>query len=147
MKTKYELGLKLIDQESLKSYSLDEAINLKEIRIFQTRSGIRPFANWIEFLNDKKTVSRIYARLDRLATGHYGDYKSVRDGVLELRLHFGSGYRIYFAEAGEFIVILLVGGDKASRFKDIALAKKYWKSLRGEQNEQEKDNTEYRELP
>jgi putative addiction module killer protein len=61
--------------------------------------------------------------------GHYGDYKALRDGINELRLHFGSGYRIYFAELNDVIVILLCGGDKRTQKNDVKLAKQYWREL------------------
>ena len=61
--------------------------------------------------------------------GHYGDYKVLGDGISELRLQFGSGYRIYFTEMNDIVVILLCGGDKKSQKKDIAIAKKYLKEL------------------
>lgn len=70
---------------------------------------------------------RILQRLRRVEVGNYGDYKSLKDGVFELRLMFGSGYRIYFAEQGETVVILLCGGDKSTQPKDIESAKNYWK--------------------
>jgi putative addiction module killer protein len=73
--------------------------------------------------------------LDRVEIGNYGDYKALGDGVYELKLHFGSGYRVYFAEDGDIIVILLCGGDKSSQSKDIEVAKAYWKELLERNNE------------
>ena len=58
---------------------------------------------------------------------HYGDYRSLKDGVFELRLVFGPGYRVYFGEDGDTIVVLLCGGDKSSQVQDIKRAKAYWK--------------------
>lgn len=75
------------------------------------------------------TQIRIERRIERMAVGHYGDYKMLGDGVCELRLAFGSGYRIYFAEQDDVVVVLLCGGDKASQWKDVDLAKRYWKEL------------------
>jgi putative addiction module killer protein len=66
-------------------------------------------------------------RVRRIESGLYGDCEPVGEGVLELRMFFGSGYRIYFAEEGNNIVILLCGGDKTSQKKDIKNAKQYWK--------------------
>ena len=86
-----------------------------------------PFSDWLSGL-DSTVRGRIRSRLDRLEQqGHYGDYKSVGDSVYELRFFFGSGYRIYFAEDGDTIVLLLSGGDKNSQDKDILQAKTYWK--------------------
>jgi len=75
-------------------------------------------------------------RLDRVALGHYGDYKALGDGVYELRLAFGPGYRVYFCEYDNVTVILLIAGDKSRQSKDIALAKQYCRELRGNNHEQ-----------
>lgn len=79
---------------------------------------------WIESL-DKTTRARIFVRLDRLRNGNYGDHKRFK-GIVELRLHFGKGYRVYFGEDGKDIVLLLTAGDKSSQKKDIAKALVYW---------------------
>ena len=73
--------------------------------------------------------------MDRVEVGNYGDYKPLGDGVYELKLHFGSGYRVYFAEYDDIIVILLCGGDKSTQSKDIEIAKTYWKELLERNNE------------
>ena len=72
------------------------------------------FADWLSKLRDRQGRLRILARLRRLAYGNPGDYKSVGDGVLELRMMFGPGYRAYFTYKDEVVVLLLVGGDKSS---------------------------------
>lgn len=99
----------------------------KEIITYQTKSGKIPFDEWVYGLRDKKTRRRIFSRIIRLEHGHYGDYKAVGDGVMELRLFFGAGYRVYFGEHGDKLIVLLVGGDKKSQNKDIQQAKAYWK--------------------
>ena len=70
------------------------------------------------------------ARVLRFETGNLGDHKSVGDGIWEARLDFGPGYRLYFGRDGLSVVLLLVGGDKASQAKDIAAAKHYWNDFR-----------------
>jgi putative addiction module killer protein len=105
----------------------------KELLVYQTEEGREPFQEWRKNLRDKVTLARIDRRLEHLAQGHYGDYKAVGEGVYELRFFFGSGYRVYFAEDGKTIVVLLLGGDKGSQSKDIAKAKGYWKEHRTRQ--------------
>ena len=78
-------------------------------------------------MRDPPTRRRILKRLIRLEYGYYGDSKAVGDGVKELRFIFGAGYRIYFGEDGDKLVILLTGGDKSSQRKDIQQAQAYWK--------------------
>ncbi len=99
------------------------------LRNYITPSGAAPFVDWMNSLKDSVTRHRIRARLDRVEMGNLGDYKPLGDGICELRLDFGSGYRIYFAEEGDVIVILLCGGDKSSQVKDIKTAKMYWQEL------------------
>jgi len=66
-------------------------------------------------------------RIGRVESGNYGDFKSLKDGLFELRLFFGSGYRVHFGEDGDTVVVLLCGGDKSTQDKDIETAKTYWK--------------------
>lgn len=81
------------------------------------------FEAWIDGLKDMRAVARIEVRLRRLSLGHLGDAKSLGDGVSEMRIDYGPGYRLYFTRRGERIVILLCGGDKKRQSGDIALAK------------------------
>ena len=89
------------------------------------------FAKWFETLNDRKARSRIQARIDRLEQGNFGDVAPVGDGISELRIFYGPGYRVYFIQKGSIIVILLSGGDKSSQQADIASAKVLAEQLRG----------------
>ena len=81
---------------------------------------------WLNRLRDLKAQQRIDARLARVALGNFGDCKTVGNGVLELRIDYGPGYRVYFGRDGSEVVILLSGGDKSTQPKDIATAKDYW---------------------
>jgi putative addiction module killer protein len=81
------------------------------------------FQDWMRSLGDANARSRINARIVRLAGGLFGDVKPVGDGVSELQIDVGPGYRIYFAQRGRVLVILLCGGDKSSQRRDIARAK------------------------
>ncbi|MBT3270961.1 type II toxin-antitoxin system RelE/ParE family toxin [Candidatus Poribacteria bacterium] len=98
----------------------------RTLRIYTEESGRQPFIDWIKSLGDRRTRARIRARLDRVEVGAFGDCKSVGDGVRELRLFFGPGYRIYFGEDGADIVLLLCGGEKDGQRRDLDVAKRYW---------------------
>jgi len=80
------------------------------------------YAEWIDNLRDLQGRARILVRLERLASGNSGDVQPVGSGVSELRIHFGPGYRVYFTQRGQDIVILLAGGDKSSQSNDIQTA-------------------------
>jgi putative addiction module killer protein len=80
------------------------------------------FMHWISRLRDARAQLRINARLDLLAMGHQGDHKPVGEGIHELRIHWGPGYRVYYTYRGTKLVIILAGGDKSSQDKDIRLA-------------------------
>jgi putative addiction module killer protein len=82
------------------------------------------FSDWMANLRDHRARARIAARIDRLAFGNPGDVQSVGEGVSELRIHSGPGYRIYFVRRGETLIVLLCGGDKSTQSKDIKRAKR-----------------------
>lgn len=109
-------------------------IRRRDIRIFQDRRGREPFTEWVQSLS-RQYRARVFARLDRFETGNFGDCKSIGDGVFELRLPFGAGYRIYFGEVGTTIVLLLCGGDKSSQKRDVGKAKEYWNIYQMEHDE------------
>ena len=98
----------------------------REIQAYRTQNGREPFTEWLRSLRDQRTRDRIRKRLERLGDGNFGDCQSVGNGVFELRVHFGAGYRIYFSEMGKTTVLLLCGGDKSSQAQDIQRAKTYW---------------------
>ena len=81
------------------------------------------YAAWFRSLRDKSAKGRIVARIERVQLGSFGDAKSIGDGVHELKMDFGPGYRVYFTRRGERIILLLCGGDKGSQQRDIARAK------------------------
>ncbi|OGV64427.1 MAG: addiction module antitoxin RelB [Lentisphaerae bacterium RIFOXYA12_FULL_48_11] len=80
------------------------------------------FAEWIDGLRDAKGRARILVRIERLASGFFGDVRPVGEGVSELRIDCGPGYRVYFKKQGREIILLLVGGDKSTQDKDIKTA-------------------------
>jgi putative addiction module killer protein len=81
------------------------------------------FSRWLDQLRDDQAIARILTRIHRLSLGNFGDVKSVGDGVSELRIDYGPGYRLYFTRIGTVIVLLLVGGTKRTQPKDIERAK------------------------
>ena len=102
----------------------------QKIEYYRAPNGKEPFTEWLESIQDKRTQNRIDKRLERLEDGNAGDCQSVGDGVFELRLHFGPGYRIYFGQIDNTLVLLLCGGDKASQARDIERAKTYWREYK-----------------
>jgi putative addiction module killer protein len=81
------------------------------------------FSDWMAKLRDPRARARIAARIDRLAFGNPGDVESVGEGVSELRIHSGPGYRVYFVRRGRTLIVLLRGGDKTTQTQDIKTAK------------------------
>lgn len=88
------------------------------IQIRKTKS----FVKWLNGLSDIRARSRILVRIERLASGNPGDIKPVGEGVSELRINYGPGYRVYFVKRGQEMIILLAGGDKGTQVKDIKTA-------------------------
>ena len=105
---------------------------LFEIREF-TENGHSPFAEWFNEL-DAVTAARVHRNVRRLEAGNFGAAKSLRDGVFELRLDFGPGYRVYYAREGNTIIILLGGGSKRRQDADIAAAVARWKRYKQTKN-------------
>ncbi|MBC7165699.1 MAG: type II toxin-antitoxin system RelE/ParE family toxin [Roseovarius sp.] len=90
------------------------------------------FSSWLRNLRDQRAKQKITGRLQRLKFGHFGDVEPVGHGVSELRIHEGKGYRVYFCQQGDEIIVLLCGGDKKSQQRDIAQAQRIWKELGNE---------------
>ncbi|MBD2020621.1 type II toxin-antitoxin system RelE/ParE family toxin [Leptolyngbya sp. FACHB-36] len=98
----------------------------RELLIYETEQGDAPFSSWLDSLRDREARARIKKRLDRVALGNFGDYRSVGDGIFELRIDYGPGYRVYFAQVGMLILLLLCGGDKSTQNQDIIQVKQFW---------------------
>lgn len=90
------------------------------------------FDAWLRGLKDRRAMMRIQARLDRVALGNLGDVEPVGEGVSELRIHYGPGYRLYFLQQGTVLVVMLCGGDKSSQQRDIKCAKRLAQAWRKE---------------
>jgi putative addiction module killer protein len=80
------------------------------------------FSAWLDRLRDVKARARVQARIERFATGNAGDAKPVGEGISELRIDYGPGYRVYFKKQGRKLIVLLAGGDKGTQAKDIKTA-------------------------
>lgn len=102
----------------------------KELQIYVTQGGQAPFSEWLSSLHDARARAKVRVRLDRIRLGNFGDCRGVGEGVQELRIDYGPGYRVYFGQVGLTIVILLCGGEKSTQNKDIDLAKQYWSDYR-----------------
>jgi putative addiction module killer protein len=87
------------------------------------------FAKWLDGLHDIRARARILVRIERLAAGNPGDVKAVGEGVSELRINYGPGYRVYYKRQGQKVVILLAGGDKSTQTKDIRTALRLARNL------------------
>ncbi len=101
-------------------------VNPRTLVIYRTQTGTAPFEDWLNGLLDIQTRAIIRKRLNRIRLGNFGDSKSVGKGIFELKIDFGPGYRIYFAEQNKFIVVLLCGGAKSTQQRDIQKAQSYW---------------------
>ena len=106
----------------------------REIQRYVTQDGKVPFADWFDSFRDIKTQTIINKRLDRVIRGNLGDYRAVGEVVYELRIDYGSGYRIYFGQIDTTIVLLLCGGDKSTQNRDILTAIEYWTDYRKREN-------------
>jgi len=106
----------------------------KKLIDYETPDKECPFREWLDSL-DNSVADRIDARLKRVALGNLGNVRVLGDGVSELKMTFGSGFRIYFGQSGNELIILLCGGDKSSQSDDIETAKKYWLDFQGRNND------------
>lgn len=102
----------------------------RAIQTYETLEGKIPFEDWLNSLRDREGKAKIKARLQRVALGNLGDCKSVGEGVSELRIDCGPGYRVYFGERDSTIILLLCGGDKSTQDRDIRKAKEYFSEFR-----------------
>jgi len=109
-----------------------QATEPKKVIVYRTENGQEPFTDWLDTLRDPKGRRAILKRIGRLEYGLYGDCEPVGEGVSELRLFTGPGYRVYFGEDANHIIVLLCGGDKSSQGKDIKTAKEYWKEYKAD---------------
>lgn len=94
---------------------------------YLTETGRKPFKEWLDGLKDIVARQKVRIRLDRVRLGNLGRNRSVGEGVYEPKIDYGPGYRVYYATEGKARILLLMGGDKSSQDRDIALARRYWR--------------------
>lgn len=97
-----------------------------EIADYLTETGRDPLKEWLASLADRQARARVLVRIQRMAAGNFGDCKAINEGVWELRIDHGPGYRVYYARAGAKLLLLLIGGDKRKQQADIDIALTYW---------------------
>jgi len=97
-----------------------------ELIVYRQPQGRCPYDLWFDSLRDKRAQSRIIARLGQVEAGNLGDCKSVGEGVIELRIDVGAGYRLYCGRSGATLVVLLCGGDKSTQSQNIEQAREFW---------------------
>ncbi len=113
-----------------KNKKMVQATEPKTVIIYQDDKGKELFTEWLDGLRDQRGRRFILRRIGKLEQGLYGDCRPVGEGVSELRIFFGPGYRVYFGEEAGHMVILLCGGEKDSQDRDIQAAKAYWKEYK-----------------
>jgi putative addiction module killer protein len=122
-------------------------MGVQELRVYQRQDGTQPFTEWLAELKDQQARARIRTRLSRLALGNLGDCKALEGGVLELRVDWGPGYRVYFARIGAVVLLLLCAGDKTTQSQDIERAKSYLEDYRNRTAEARKRSGKGRKRP
>jgi len=105
-------------------------VSEKQVENYVRPDGSCPFEDWMNSLQDQQTRARIRARIARVRLGNLGNCEPVGGGVLELKIDYGAGYRIYCGQVGAKLIILLCGGDKSSQSEDIRRAIEYWEDYK-----------------
>ncbi len=119
--------------------SAGDAEGMNTIRFYTDNKGRSRFKEWLAAIRDHRAAAAIQRRIQRMRQDNFGDCKPLRDGVHEMRIDVGPGYRVYYAKAGSTVVLLLCGGDKRTQQADIDRACKYWTAWR-KQNTQESES-------
>jgi putative addiction module killer protein len=111
----------------------------RQVKVLSLRGGKFPFDDWFEGLTDQMAAATVATRIQRLRTGDFGDFRDVGEGVIELRIDYGPGYRVYIAQVLGAIVVLLIGGDTSTQERDIKRAQRLWKENRGDRQRFQRD--------
>ena len=106
-----------------------------DVEVYTPQQGKQPFTEWLNSLKDTQGANKILLRIRRIQLGNLGDHKFIADGVFELRMKFGQGYRVYFGKVEHRIIVLLCGGDKSSQERDIQQALQHWADYRGREDD------------
>lgn len=101
----------------------------QEIRFYETADGKVPAREWLDSIEGTPAYGAISVALEKVQLGNFGDHRAVGEGVNELRIDFGPGYRVYYGRVGNEMVVLLVGGSKQTQNADIETAKEYWRDF------------------
>lgn len=125
LRTPTDLPKKLANVSPV-GYTRFMEVKPKEVITYLSENGQSPFDEWVDSLKDSRTIAKVNMRLYRASLGNLGDAEPVGEGVYEMRLHFGPGYRIYYGQQQGRIVVLLCGGDKSTQTKDIKRAQLFW---------------------
>jgi len=103
---------------------------MKHLIIYETATGVAPFREYLDSLRDRQAAAKIKTRVSRAQMGNFGDHRSVGEGVIELRIDFGPGYRVHLAPYGDTIIVLFCAGDKSTQQKDITSAHRFWQNFK-----------------
>lgn len=109
-------------------YNVKEA---NKINVYYDQWGNSPYAEWLASMRDARAKARIMMQVDRMELGLFGDSAPIGEGLSELRIHFGPGYRVYYGKEQSNEYLILCGGDKSTQTKDIQRAKGYWRDHKG----------------
>jgi len=109
------------------------------IEMYVTRTGSVPFEDWLLRLRDARARARLRARLDRLSLGKPGDAHTISRGVWELRIDYGPGYRVYYAQNGPATLLVLCGGEKTMQAVDMRQAQRYWTEYQERKQHEQSD--------
>ena len=117
---------------------MSQPVKQRKARLYLTSSGSTPYLEWIKGLKNKAVKAIIATRIQRAEHGNFGDSKGLGEGLQELRIKFGPGFRVHFGvDENNEIIIVLIGGDKSSQDKDIEKAQKYWADYKERTKEKE----------
>lgn len=110
---------------------------IRVVEYYRTTLGKEPAKEWLNTLNDKVTQAIIYKRIRQAGLGNFGNTRGVGDGVSELKIDFGPGYRVYFGIHNDELILILAGGSKRTQTRDIQKARSFWLQWRKENDETE----------